>query len=107
MAARLIGFALLAALGSPAAAALPDPTAPPSAEAADGTPGQALLPLTAIKRVGNRHVAIIGGQETAVGGRYQDARVIRISESEVVLRRGQDTVVLKLYPLVDKRPRGK
>lgn len=107
MAARLILAALLAALASPAAAVLPDPTAPPSAQAADGAAGQALLPLTAIKRVGNRHVALIGGQEIAVGGRYQDARVIRISESEVVLRRGQDTVVLKLYPLVDKRPRGK
>jgi MSHA biogenesis protein MshK len=107
MAARLILPALLAALASPAAAALPDPTAPPSAQAADGAAGQPLLPLTAIKRVGNRHVAIIGGQEITVGGRYQDARVIRISESEVVLRRGQETVVLKLYPLVDKRPRGK
>lgn len=107
MAARLILLALLAALASPAVAVLPDPTAPPSARAADGAAGQVLLPLTAIKRVGNRHVAIIGGQEVAVGGRYQDARVIRISESEVVLRRGQETVVLKLYPLVDKRPRGK
>jgi MSHA biogenesis protein MshK len=107
MAARMILLALLALLVSPAAAALPDPTAPPSAQAADGTAGQALLPLTAIKRVGTRYVAIIGGQEIAVGGRYQDARIVRISESEVVLRRGQETVLLKLYPQVDKRPRGK
>lgn len=107
MAARLILLALFAALAAPAAAALPDPTAPPAAAEADGAAGKPLLPLTAIKRIGIRHVAIIGGQEIAVGGRYRDMRVIRISESEVVVRHGQETVVLKLYPQVDKRPRGK
>jgi MSHA biogenesis protein MshK len=61
---------------------------------------------SAIKRSGKNRVAVIGGQEIAVGGRYQDARVVKISESEVVLRRGGETTVLKLYPQVEKRPRG-
>lgn len=107
MAARMMRMILAAGLALPlTVGALQDPTAPPAMVA----PGEAAgtdIPLTAIMQVGHRRIAIIGGQEIAVGGRYQDARVVRISESEVVLRRGQETVVLKLYPLVDKRPRGK
>jgi MSHA biogenesis protein MshK len=106
----MMPFVLAAAmLATPIAAAdLADPTAPPAPPAADGgavaSPG---LSLTAIKRSGNKRVAVIGGQEVAVGGRYQDARVVRISESEVVLRRGREITVLKLYPHVEKRLRGK
>lgn len=107
MAARMMRMILAAGLALPlAAGALQDPTAPPTMVA----PGEAAgtdIPLTAIMQVGNRRIAIIGGQEIAVGGRYQGARVVRITESEVVLRRDGDTTVLKLYPLVDKRPRGK
>ncbi|MDP3421252.1 MAG: hypothetical protein Q8S10_10025 [Thiobacillus sp.] len=107
MAARMMRMILAAGLALPlAAGALQDPTAPPAMVA----PGEAAgtdIPLTAIMQVGNRRIAIIGGQEIAVGGRYQGARVVRITESEVVLRRDGDTKVLKLYPLVDKRPRGK
>lgn len=107
MAARMMRMILAAGLALPlAAGALQDPTAPPAVVA----PGEAAgsgIPLTAIKQVGNRRIAIIGGQEIAVGGRYQGARVVRITESEVVLRRDGDTTVHKLYPQVDKRPRGK
>jgi MSHA biogenesis protein MshK len=95
-------------LASPlaAAASLPDPTALPVMPAATGGAVKPAIPLTAIKRSGNRRVAVIGGREVAVGGRYQDARVVKISESEVVLRRAGETTVLKLYPQVEKRPRG-
>ena len=106
MAARMMLGALIALLAIPAAGAdLPDPTAPPAAVAAesDASPG---VSLTAIKRRGTQRFAVIGGQEIAVGGRYQDARVVRITESEVVLRRGADVTVLELYPHVEKRLRG-
>ena len=107
MAARMMRMILAAGLALPlSAGALQDPTAPPAMVA----PGEAAgtdIPLTAIMQVGHRRIALIGGQEIAAGGRYQDARVVRITESEVVLRRNGETVVLKLYPLVDKRPRGK
>lgn len=95
----------LCAVAAPAAA-LQDPTAPPMAQPAGDAAGTA-IPLTAIKQVGNRRVAIIGGQEIGVGGRYQGARVLRITDSEVVLRRDGETTVHRLYPQVDKRPRGK
>ena len=105
MAARMMLLVLCGALAAPfAAAALPDPTAPPAASA--GEAGSPAISLTAIKRSGKARVAVIGGQEIAVGGHYQDARVVKISESEVVLRRGGETTVLKLYPQVEKRPRG-
>lgn len=104
MAARMMLLALGVLLATPfAAASLPDPTALPAATGGAGSPA---LPLTAIKRSGKNRVAVIGGQEIAVGGRYQDARVVKIGESEVVLRRGGETTVLKLYSQVEKRPRG-
>lgn len=106
MAARMMLCAAIALLAIPCArAALPDPTALPAAPAAAGnaSPG---ISLTAIKRRGKQKLAVIGGQELAVGGRYQDARVVRITESEVVLRRGGEITVLKLYPHVEKRLRG-
>ena len=107
MAARLTGLALAPALASPlAAATLPDPTAPPAmADAAAGTQAAAAAPLTAIRAQGRQRLAVIGGQEVAVGGRYQDARVVRIGETEVVLRRGAETMVLKLHPEAEKQPR--
>ena len=108
MAARMMLLALAALLVPPAAADfLPDPTTPPAAPAAAAGGGSPGVSLTAIKRRGGHRFAIIGGQEIAVGGRYQDARVMRISESEVVLRRGREITVLRLYPQVEKRLSGK
>lgn len=107
MAARMMLCAALLLLAIPGARAdLPDPTAPPAAPAAggDASPG---MSLTAIKRRGVQRFAVIGGQEVAAGGRYRDARVVRITENEVVLRRGADITVLELYPHVEKRLRGK
>lgn len=106
MAARMMLCAAIALLALPCArAALPDPTALPAAPAAEGgaSPG---ISLTAIKRRGKQRLAVIGGQELAVGERYQGARVVRITESEVVLRWGAEVTVLKLYPHVEKRLRG-
>ncbi len=84
---------------------LDDPTAPPVAAASQAGGAHPVMQLTAIKLIGKRRTALIGGQEVSVGGRYQDARVVTISDSEVVLRRGNETTVLKLYPQVDKRLR--
>jgi hypothetical protein len=40
-----------------------------------------------------------------VGDRYQGARVVRIDETEVTLRRGSETVMLKLHPEAETRRR--
>lgn len=108
MAARLtLRFAtgVLAGLAACAAQAdaLPDPTAPPArieTEAGESRPNHA---LTAIKLSRGQKIAVIDGQEVAVGGRYQDGRVVRIGENEVVLRRGRELTVLRLYPDIEKK----
>ena len=67
MAARMMLCAAIALLTIPCARAdLPDPTALPAAPAAEGSasPG---ISLTAIKRRGKQRLAVIGGQELAVG----------------------------------------
>ncbi|AAZ96716.1 hypothetical protein Tbd_0763 [Thiobacillus denitrificans ATCC 25259] len=108
MAARMMRPVLAALLAAPLAAlALPDPTALPVAPGAGGAEAGAGATLAAIKRNGHTRIAVIGGREFAEGGHYQDARIVRIGESEVVLRRGGETTVLRLYPQVEKRPRGK
>lgn len=86
---------------------LPDPTAPPvraAPEAGEARPAHA---LTAIKLSRGQKIAVIDGQEVAAGGRYQDARVVRIGENEVVLRRGREVTVLTLYPDIEKKVRRK
>ena len=107
MAARMKLLVLAAVLVAPSFAALPDPTALPVAPAAARGAVSPGISLTAIKISGKQKIAIINGQEITVGGRYQDASVVRISESEVVLRRGKELTVLKLYPQVEKRLRSK
>ncbi|OJZ17926.1 MAG: hypothetical protein BGP21_06305 [Thiobacillus sp. 65-29] len=104
MAARLISLVLLAALAaSPAQAELPDPTAPPPR--ADSVEAPPPVALTAIRSSGAQRVAILDGRSVRVGDRYQGARVVRIDETEVTLRRGSETVVLKLHPEAETRRR--
>lgn len=101
MAPHMIRFVLLALAVSPACAALPDPTAPPAVTA--GAEAPPAPKLTAIRTSGGQRIAILDGQALKVGGRYQDARVVRIDETRVVLRRGGETVVLKLHPEAETR----
>ncbi|MDP3715520.1 MAG: hypothetical protein Q8R21_03820, partial [Burkholderiales bacterium] len=54
-----------------------------------------------------RKVAMISGQLVVLGGRYGTARLVRLTDSEAVLRDGTETIVLSLYPQVEKRPADK
>ena len=71
-----------------AAQLLADPTRPPaglsSAEPGDGAVAAPVLQSVMISSAAR--TAIIGGQTVNLGGTYGDARVVRITESEVVLR---------------------
>ena len=84
---------------------LSDPTRPPGAvspaEADDGQPRAPVLQSVIITP--NRRAAIINGERIELGGVYGDARVSRITETEVVLRSAGRTEVLKMYPNIDKR----
>ena len=97
---------LLAALASGAAGAqvLNDPMRPPAyvePEAGAGDAGGPVLQSVMISPT--LKTAIINGQMVKLGGRFGNATLVKISESEVVLRSGGETQVLKMYPAIEKR----
>lgn len=101
--------ALLTLFGSTAACAenLPDPTRPPAELAAPSSaPGGSAVPtgpaLQSVQISPSFRSAIINGQRVVQGDAYGDARVVKISENEVVLKSGSDYQTLKLFPGVEK-----
>jgi MSHA biogenesis protein MshK len=109
IAAAACGLTLTATATFAAAASLPDPTQPPAALIAAGNgndEGMAVQQpvLQSVMISPARRVAIISGQTVALGGLYQGARLVRISETEVVLRSGNETQMLKLFPELEKQP---
>jgi MSHA biogenesis protein MshK len=95
-------LALLAASGA-GAQALQDPTRPPAA--ATPTPvasgsvsaGPQLQSILIARAAGGRHVAVIDGETVRLGETFHGAKVARIGENEVVLVRGGERQVLRLY----------
>jgi MSHA biogenesis protein MshK len=89
------------------AQSLPDPTRPPSSADGQGAgkseTGPAVPILQSILVSDSRHIAIINGQMLKIGDKVGDNRIIKITESEVVLRSGKDLQVLKLFPGVEKQ----
>jgi MSHA biogenesis protein MshK len=108
---RSIFGAMLAAvlwLATPEALAqaLGDPTRPPGAGAMQQG-GQDEAPagrqLQSVLLSGGRKLAVIDGTMVPLGGMLGEARVVKISETEVVLKTGEETEILKMYPSVDKQ----
>lgn len=93
--------------GGALAQGLSDPTRPPGAGAWQQG-GQEEAPagrqLQSVLLSGGRRLAIIDGNMVALGGMVGEARVVKISETEVVLKTGEETETLKLFPSVDKQP---
>ena len=91
---------------APAAAqSLPDPTRPPQFVAPTATAAEALSPQlhSVLVPVHGKPVAMIGGVAVSVGDKVGDAKVTRISETEVVLRGPEGEQVLRMTPGVDKQ----
>jgi hypothetical protein len=84
--------ALVAALTAPAAGAAPfaDPFRPPrqieQPVVDDGPKGPASSRLESVLIGPDRRIAVISGQQYLEGERFGTGRVLRISESEVVIR---------------------
>ena len=94
------GFALAAS----AAAAMNDPTRPPAAFAEAPAAVVRASPVLQSVIIGKAtRAAIIDGERVEIGGRFREARVVRITEEEVVLSEGSTTQVLKMYPDVEKK----
>lgn len=112
MARRLIGCCLclgIVCAGVAQAQSLTDPTRPPGGSAAP-VPGHTSVEevpagtqLQSVLIAAGRRVAVINGTTVPLGGMVGEAKVIKISETEVVLRRGTETEVLKMYPGIDKQ----
>lgn len=104
MSERLILAVAFAGVLSPAQA-LQDPTQPPQMrETADAAPAAASR-LQSVLISSGRKIAVIEGQSYQLGDRVGAARIVRISETEVVLRSGAQTEVLQLLPGVEKTRR--
>jgi MSHA biogenesis protein MshK len=91
------------------AQALTDPTRPPidiyadpDASAQVGAP--TAFTLQSVMITPTRRTAIISGERVTLGGTYAGSRVVRITESEVVLRSSYGTETLRMYPAVAMKP---
>ena len=94
-------------LASPARAELPDPTRPPgiSPDAPSAAPSAPREPrLTSIVVAPERRLAVIDGQPVRVGDEIAGARVVTIQPERVRLRRGDETITLRLGGASVKRP---
>ncbi len=85
------------------AQAMNDPTRPPAgyADAEAGVAGGGPV-LQSVFISPTLRAAIISGEMVKLGGKLGSAKLVKVSESEVVLKDGEVSQVLKLYPGVDK-----
>ncbi len=88
------------------AQALTDPTRPAIgyAEADAGSAAATGGPVLQSVMISPTHQsAIISGETVKLGGKFGNAKLVKITESEVVLKDGEESQVLKLYPGVEKQ----
>lgn len=91
-----------------AAQTIPDPTRPPASvvvargEMAASAVAGPVLQSVLISPV--RKMAIISGQTVKLHGKFGDARLIHIGETEVILRNGKTEQILKLFPEIKIQP---
>lgn len=86
--------------------ALQDPTRPSTATGAvvgAGAVASSGPVLQSVLISSGRRVAVISGQTVRTGDKVGDARVVKITETEVLLDDGKDVKTLKLYPGIGKR----
>ena len=105
-----LAFGLAAGVaGQACGQALSDPTRPPdafrvplgSAPAAPVASQFASQPVVILSS--DRRQVTINGQTAQLGGRIGNAKVIRISDTEVVLQSTDSTETIKLYGAVEKK----
>jgi hypothetical protein len=106
---RLGPLALLLAAWVGAGSALaqvPDPMRPAAAVMAPDVAGGAGSVesgvQTVILRPGGKSAAVINGQYVVVGDKLGDKRVLKISESEIVLKGESGREVIKVTPAIEK-----
>lgn len=102
---RLAHFLALLFLACGAVAApFADPFRPPRATEGEGAAASGGPRLESILIAPDRRIAVISGMQYTEGARFGDGRIVRITESEVVIRRADGDQSLKLFPQAGKRP---
>ena len=105
-----IGLLAAGVLSGAAAAGMGDPTRPPPGfYSGGGAPagGGAEAPvLQSVLISDSGRLAIISGELVGIGGKVAGGRLVKVSETEVVVQQGAARKTLKLYPGVDKREPG-
>jgi MSHA biogenesis protein MshK len=107
----LLQFALVVGLCQ--AENLPDPTRPPSSlgplpSAYGEEPDNAPAPVPVLQSImlsATRKAAMISGQTVVLGEKFGEARLVKLTPSEAVLRTEEGLQVLKLFPDVEKKER--
>lgn len=103
----LVAAAAFSFAGAVIAEILPDPTRPSGASMNDGLGAAGAAAsgpvLQSVLVSPNRRVAVINGQSVAVGDRIGEARVAKITETEVTLAQGGQMQVLRLFVQVEKK----
>jgi MSHA biogenesis protein MshK len=85
-----------------------DPTHPPreiTGEPGDSDANAGGSPAQVVVISSDRHQATINGRTVALGGRYGNATLVRISDQEIVLQRPDSTETIRLYSSVSRRMR--
>ena len=106
----LLFLALAGFMGmSPVLAQLPDPTRPPeifltSEGGGVVTPHESGVQTVILRPGGRKSAAVINGQYVEVGGMVGDKRVLKITESEVVLNGESGREVIRVMPAIEKMP---
>jgi MSHA biogenesis protein MshK len=104
MSPRLIALAIAAAVGTAHAAPFADPTRPPDATPGDnGDAARSGPRLESVLIAPDRRVAVISGQQVTIGSRFGDGEVVRITESEVRIRKPGGEESLRLFPTAGPR----
>ena len=101
---------LAASLLAPVAHAAPfaDPTQPPVVSDSAGVSASGGTRIESILIAPDRRVAVISGQQVTIGSRIGSGTVVRITETEVVVRGAEGEQTLKLFPeLAAKKGRTK
>lgn len=106
-AALLLACAASSAGQAARAQALSDPMRPPQISAAELPLASAQGPASRLQSVlisPARRLAVIDGRVVALGGQVGGATVVAISETEVVLKKGDERETLKFSPGLQVRP---
>ena len=90
-------------------AQVPDPTRPPDALLVPGPASGGLVGTdsgiqTVILRPGGKSAAVINGQFVSRGEMFGDKQVVKITESEVVLKSSAGREIIKVMPAIEKTP---